>query len=97
MDAYVDRHENQEGKEDSSLLVEMHPNLPDGYGCVLTPLIVYVTINTTVPVHVFNLHSFLVVIRQVQRGSQVSHSVSICVARVGLTQRKDRDKTHKVL
>ena len=27
----------------------------------------------------------------------MSHSVSVPVTRVGLTQRKDRDKTHKVL
>ena len=27
----------------------------------------------------------------------LSHSVSICVTRAGLTQRKDKDKTHKAL
>ena len=27
----------------------------------------------------------------------MSHSISVHVTRVGLTQRKDRDKTHKVL
>ena len=30
VDVYVDRHENQEGEEESRLLVEMHPNLPEG-------------------------------------------------------------------
>ena len=30
VDAYVDRHENQEGEEERRLLVEMHKNLPEG-------------------------------------------------------------------
>ena len=37
MDAYVDRHENQEKEEENRLLVKMHPNFPEGYGCVLVP------------------------------------------------------------
>ena len=42
----------------------MHPNLSQWYSCVLAPLMVDVAIWTTVPVHVFNQHSYLVVIRQ---------------------------------
>ena len=44
VDACVDRHENQEGDEESRLLVEMHPNLPEGYNCVLAPSVVDVAI-----------------------------------------------------
>ena len=40
VDAYMDRHENQEEEEVGRLLVEMHPNLSDGYGCVLASMIV---------------------------------------------------------
>ena len=64
VDAYVDRSEKQEGEEESWLLLAIHPNLPGEYGCVLTPLVVDVAINTMVSVHVFNQHSYLMVIRQ---------------------------------
>ena len=30
VNTYVDRHENEEGEEESRLLLEMHPNLPEG-------------------------------------------------------------------
>ena len=46
VDVYVDRHDNQEKEEENSLLVEMHSNLPEGYGCVLDPLMVDATIGT---------------------------------------------------
>ena len=57
LEAYVDRHENQEGEEESRLLVEMLLNIPEGYGCVLAPSMVDVIISTIV--HVFDPHSFL--------------------------------------
>ena len=57
IDAYVDRHENQEKEKENRLLVEMHPNLWEGYGCVFAPLMMDLAIGTIVPVHVFNLHS----------------------------------------
>ena len=31
-DAYEDRHEDQEEEEEDRLLLEMHPNLLQGYG-----------------------------------------------------------------
>ena len=40
VDAYVDRHENQNEEEECRLLVEMYPNLPEGYGCILALTIV---------------------------------------------------------
>ena len=35
VNAYVDRYENQNEEEEGRLLVEMHPNLLEGYGCIL--------------------------------------------------------------
>ena len=64
VDAYVDRCENQEGKEKSRLLVEMYPNLPEGYNCVLAASKMDTAISTMVPVHVFNPHSYPMAIRQ---------------------------------
>ena len=37
VDAYVDRHEHVIDEEEHQLLVEMHPNIPEGYGCLLAP------------------------------------------------------------
>ena len=62
--AYVDKHENQDEEEEGILLVEMHPNLPLGYGCVLAPMIADVANNTMVPVCLFNPQSYLVIVRQ---------------------------------
>ena len=62
VDAYVDRHENQE-EEGGRLLVEIHPNLPEGYGCVLAPTIWDVASSTTLLVHLFNPPSYPVVVR----------------------------------
>ena len=42
----------------------MHPNLPEGYGCLLAPAVVDVANSTTIPVCIFNPHSNPVVIRQ---------------------------------
>ena len=63
VDAYVGRHENQDGEDKSRLMIEMHPNLPEGNSCVLVPLMVDAAISTMVPVHEFNPHSYWVVIR----------------------------------
>ena len=63
VDVYVDRHENQE-EEENRLLVEMHPNPPEVYGCVLAPSMVDGAICTMMPVPLFNPHNYLVVIRQ---------------------------------
>ena len=35
VDAYVDGDEHVIDEEEHQLLVEMHPNLPEGYGCLL--------------------------------------------------------------
>ena len=64
VDAYADRHQNQEGGKENRLLVEMHPNLPEGYSYVLAPSMVDAAIDTLVTVHMFNPHSYPVVIRQ---------------------------------
>ena len=60
VDAFVDRNEHVIDKEENQLLVEMNPNLPGGYGCLLAP-----TVNTTaVLVGIFNPHNKPIVIRQ---------------------------------
>ena len=64
VDAYVDRHENQEKEKEGRLLVELHPNLPERYVCVLAPMIVDSANSTTVPVCIFNPHNYLVVVMQ---------------------------------
>ena len=64
VDAYVDQHENQEEEEEGRLLIEMYPNLPYEYGCVLAPMIVNVANSTTMSVHLSNLHSYPVVVRK---------------------------------
>ena len=46
----VDRDEHIINEEEHQLLVEMHPNLPEGY----SPMVVNATNTTTVPVHLFN-------------------------------------------
>ena len=40
VDAYVDRDEHVIDEEEHQLLVEMHPYLPEGYGCLLAPTVV---------------------------------------------------------
>ena len=64
VDAYVDRDEHVIDEVEHQLLVEMHPNLPEGSGCLLAPLVVNAVNTTTVPVHIFNPHSKSIVVRQ---------------------------------
>ena len=64
MDAYLDREDHVNAEEERHLLVEMHPNLPEGYGCLLAPTVVDAANTTTIPVHIFNPHSNPVAIRQ---------------------------------
>ena len=64
VDAYLDREEHVNAEEERHLLVEMHPNLPEGYGCLLAPTVVDAANSTTIPVHIFNPHSNPIVIRQ---------------------------------
>ena len=63
VDAYLDREEHVNAEEERHLLVEMPPNLPEGYGCLLAPTVVDVANSTTIPVHIFNPHSNPIVIR----------------------------------
>ena len=62
VDVFVDIQENQNEEEEGRLLVEMHPNLPEGYGCILAPTIVDASSNTTVPVCILNPHSYPIVV-----------------------------------
>ena len=83
VDAYVDRYENQNEEEEGRLLVEMHPNLPEGYGCILASTIVDVSSSTTVPIHIFNPQSYRVVVKQDSVAGPVEpvdvvHTVSKC-------------------
>ena len=64
VDAYLDREEHVNVEEERHFLVEMHPSLPGGYGCLLAPTVVDVANTTTIPVHIFNPHSNPIVIRQ---------------------------------
>ena len=64
VDAYLDREEHVNAEEEWHLLVEMHPNLPEGYGCLLAPTVVNAANTATIPVHIFNPHSNPIVIRQ---------------------------------
>ena len=64
VDAYLDREEHVNAEEERHLLVEMHPSLPEGYGCLLAPTVVDVANTTTIPVHIFNPHSNPIIIRQ---------------------------------
>ena len=50
VDAYIDRNEHVNDEEEHQLLVEMYPNLPEGYGCLLAPTVVNAANTTTVPV-----------------------------------------------
>ena len=83
VDVFVDRLENQNEDEVGRLLVEMHPNLPEGYGCILAPMIVDASSNTTVTVCILNPHSYPIVVRQDSVVSQVEpvdvvHTISEC-------------------
>ena len=40
VNAYVDKHGNQDKEEEGRLPIEKHPNLPEGDGCVLAAMIV---------------------------------------------------------
>ena len=62
--AYVDRDKNVSDEEEHQLLVEMHPNLPEEYGCLLAPMVVNVANITTVPMYIFNPQSKPIEIRQ---------------------------------
>ena len=64
VDAYLDREEHVNVEEERLLLVEMHPSLPEGYGCLLAPTVVDVANITTIPVHIFNPQINPIVIRQ---------------------------------
>ena len=64
VDAYVDRYENQNEEEEGRLLVEMHPNLPEGYGCILASTIIDASSSTTVPISIYNPQSYPVVVKQ---------------------------------
>ena len=52
--AYIDRREDRKDEEESRVLLEMHTNLPENYGCVLASTLVDAADNVTVPVHIFN-------------------------------------------
>ena len=52
--AYIDRGEDMEDDEESKVLLEMHGNLPENYGCVLASTLVDATNNVMVPVCIFN-------------------------------------------
>ena len=47
-----------------SVVSQDAPNLPEGYGCLLGPMVVNTAITTTVPVHIFNPHSKPIANRQ---------------------------------
>ena len=64
VDAYLDREEHVNVEEERHLLVEMHPSLPEGYGCLLAPTVVDVANTMTIPVCIFNPQSNPIVIRQ---------------------------------
>ena len=59
VNAYVDRDEHVIDEEEHQLLIEMHPNFPEGYGCLLAPTVV-----NAVPVCISNPNSKHIVIRQ---------------------------------
>ena len=65
VDAYVDKDKHFIDKEEHQLLVEMHLNLPEGYSCLLSPMVVNAENTTTDPMHIFNPHSKPIVIWQV--------------------------------
>ena len=90
VDAYVDRHENQEGKEEDRLLVEICPSLPERYGCILAPLMANAAISITVAVHVFNPRGYLAVIRQDTMVGQVE-PVEVVSTILGCKNPKKRD------
>ena len=52
--AYIDRREDRKDEEESRVLLEMHTNLPENYGCVLASTLVDAADNVTVPVCIFN-------------------------------------------
>ena len=83
VDGFVDRQENQNEEEEGRLLVEMHPNLLEGYGCILAPIIVDASSNTAVPVCILNPHRYPIVVRQDSVVDQVEpvdvvHTISEC-------------------
>ena len=52
--AYIDRSEDRKDEEESRVLLEMHTNLPENYGCILASTLVDAADNVTVPVRIFN-------------------------------------------
>ena len=52
--AYIDRREDRKDEEENRVLLEMHTNLPENYGCVLASTLVDAADNVTVPVRIFN-------------------------------------------
>ena len=61
----MDRDEIEEEEEEGRFLIEMHPNLPEGYVCVLAPTIGDAANRTTVPVYLFNPHSYPVLLGKI--------------------------------
>ena len=64
VDAHVDRDTHVIDKEEHILLVEIHPNLPEGYGCLLAPMVVNAVKTTSFLVCIFNPHSKPIAMRQ---------------------------------
>ena len=64
VDAYVDRDEHVIDEEEHQLLVEMQPNLLEGYDCLLAPTVVNAANTTDAPMCIFNPHSKPIAIRQ---------------------------------
>ena len=52
VDTYLDREEHVNAEAERHLLVEMHPNLPEGYGCLLALTVVDAANSTTIPVYI---------------------------------------------
>ena len=62
--AYINRREDRKDEEESRVLLEMHTNLPENYGCVLASTFIDAADNVTVPVRIFNLTCEPVQIKQ---------------------------------
>ena len=58
--------------------MEMHPNLPEGYGCILASTIVDASSSTTVPICIFNPQSYPVVVKQDSVVGQVEPVDVVC-------------------
>ena len=74
--AYIGRGKDMEDDEKSKVLLEMHGNLPENYGCVLASTLVDAANNVTVPVCIFNPSCEPVEIKQ---DSVISQTESVSV------------------